>query len=195
MSQGNQPGIKIFIADVSEENIEDAIKEITKSYGGKNKKIKKSDEFLLDDMTVKEISNNTIDLYQKIEKDNNGYNYYAFFDLGGAYIDSNSSSKFMIASSIVQTIAIKATENKMNEIIKSEKHNLENLVDDKKKLEKDNSRATKDIEDAKDLISKKEKEIEENLKAIDLKNKEIENQNNKIEDLKNSKASIKLKLN
>ena len=39
MSQGNQPGIKIFIADVSEENIEDAIKEITKSYGGKNKKI------------------------------------------------------------------------------------------------------------------------------------------------------------
>jgi len=78
MSKGIQPGIAVFIPNVSEDNIEDAIKDVTKAYKGKNRSVKRSNEFFLDDASIKEISSNTVDIHQTIEKGDNGFTYTVF---------------------------------------------------------------------------------------------------------------------
>ena len=185
MSKGVQPGIAVFIPNVSDDNLEDAIKDVTKPYKGKKRKIKRTDEFFLDDATINEISSNTIDIHQTIEKGDEGYTYTAFFNLGGVFLDSAyNASKFSYAVDIVNRIAQKAIENRNAELIKSETKKLDNLEDDKKDFEKEIDRNNKDIQDAKDLIAKKEREIEDNLKKIESKTSEIDTQRQFIESIK-----------
>lgn len=185
MSKGIQPGISVFIPNVSDDNLEDAIKEVTKPFKGKTRKIKRSDENYIDDATINEISSNTVDIHQTIEKGDDGYTYTAFFNLGGVFLDNAySASKFAYAVDIVNRIAQKAIDNKNAEILKSETKKLDNLEDDKKDFEKEIDRDTKDIQDAKDLIAKKEREIEDNLKKIENKTSEINTQRQFIESIK-----------
>ncbi|WPR72182.1 hypothetical protein SLW70_03310 [Flavobacterium sp. NG2] len=191
MSQGTQPGIEIFIPKVSEDHIEDAIDEITKPYKGKTRKVKRSDEFYLDNASIGEISPNTIDIHQLLEKKDDGYNYTAYFNLGGVFLDNAySPEKFAYANEIVKRIALKASELRMDEILKEEDKILRKLEDDKEDLSKDNEKASKDIEKAKDLVAKKEREIEENLKMIESKTADIESQRQKVDALQNERASL-----
>ena len=82
MSKGNQPGIEIIIPHISEDNLEDAIKKVTRKFKADKEKIKRSNEFYLDDALIKEISDNTIDIHQIIEKEGTGLRYTVFFNLG-----------------------------------------------------------------------------------------------------------------
>ncbi|WP_418264537.1 hypothetical protein [Flavobacterium faecale] len=189
MSKGMQPGIEIFIPNVSDEHLEDAIKEVTKPFKGKIRKIKRTDETYIDNALIKEISVNTVDIHQLIEKGDNGYKYTAFFNLGGIFLDNAfSPEKFAYASDLVKRIGLRASELRMNEILKDENKILERLEDDKKDLVKENERASKDIQKAKDLVAKKELEIEDNIKMMEMKTSEIESQRQKVIELQNQKA-------
>lgn len=177
MSKGAQPGIAVFIPKISDDNLEDAIKEVTKPYDGKQRKIKRSNETYIDDATINEISSNTIDIHQTIEKGDDGYTYTAFFNLGGVFLDNAySPEKFSYAVDLVKRIAEKAVANKNEDVLKSENKTLDNLEDDKKKLEKNIDKDTRDIQDAKDVIAKREREIEGTKKQIENKTIEIEKQ-------------------
>lgn len=187
MSAGAQPGITVFIANVSEDNVEDAIKEVTKPFKGKKTKIRRSDEFFLDDATIDQISTNTIDIHQIIVKANNGYNYTAFFNLGGLFLDNvYSAEKFQYASNIVNSIAVKATELHMNEVLESENKVLDGLEKDKVKLAKGSEKLEKAIRKAKDLIKDSEDEIQNNIKAMESKTTEIEQQRQRIIQIQNN---------
>ncbi|GIZ07970.1 hypothetical protein [Flavobacterium sp. UMI-01] len=191
MSKGMQPGIEIYIPNISDDHLEDAIKDITKPYKGKCKKVKRTDETFIDDALISEISANTIDIHQFMRKEGDGYKYTAFFNLGGIFLDSAySTEKFTYAMSIVKRIALRASELKMNEILKDENKILENLEDDKKDLLKENEREAKDIQKAKDLVAKKESAIQENLKMLETKTSEIETQRQKVIELQNQKAQF-----
>ncbi|MCW2119317.1 hypothetical protein [Flavobacterium sp. 7A] len=191
MTKGTQPGISVFIPNVSDDNVEDAIKEITKPYKGKIRKIKRSDENFIDNALITEISPNTIDIHQLVEKIDNGYRYTAFFNLGGVFLDkAYSADKYAFATDIVKKIAMKASELGMGEIIKGENKVLEKLEDSKKDLVKDNDRASKDIEKAKDLVTKKEESIQDNLKKIESKTSEIEKQRQKVIELQNKQSLL-----
>ncbi|NJM80934.1 MAG: hypothetical protein HC854_17350 [Flavobacterium sp.] len=156
MSKGNQPGIEVFIPYVTEDNVEDAIKKVTKKYKGDKEKIKKSKEFYIDDAMIKEISDNTIDIHQTMEKEGNGIRYTAFFNLGVTFLSSSfDAKKFAYAEEIVNRIALQASEIRIDDILKDEEKKLENLIDDKKDFVDDKEDAYKDIEKAKDEIAKK----------------------------------------
>lgn len=186
MSKGAQPGITVFISNVSEDNVEDAIKDVMKPFNGKNAKIKRSDEFFLDDASIPEISVNTIDIHQIIAKADNGYSYTAFFDLGGLFLDYNySAEKFDVATGIVRNIALKANEYGIEDSIKTENNVLDDLEKNKKELVKDAEKLEKEIEKAKDLIKDNEKEIQEKSRLIESKRAEIEQQRQKIIVLQN----------
>ena len=192
MSKGNQPGIEIIIPHISEDNLEDAIKKVTKKYKGDREKIKRSNEIYLDDALIKEISENTIDIHQIIEKEGTGLRYTVFFNLGGAFLDSKlNAQKFAYAEEIVNRIALKASEIRIDDILKEEQDKLEDLVDDQEDLVKDKEDATKDIEKAKDEIAKKEKEIQENIKLQATKTTEIDKQRRKVDSILKQKALIK----
>ena len=190
MSKGTQPGITVFIPNVSEDNVEDAVKEVMKPFKGKQTKIRKSDEFFLDDAKMDQISSNTVDVHQIISKADNGYNYTAFFNLGGLFLDNAySPEKFQYASNIVKDVASKASAHGMDEILKSENKILEDLEKDKKNIAKDSEKLEKEIEKAKESIKDSEKGIQDNVKLLGDKASEIEQQRQKIINLQNQKAS------
>lgn len=192
MSKGNQPGIEVFIPYVTEDNLEDAIKKVTKKFKGDREKVKKSKEIYLDDAIIKEISENTIDIHQIIEKEGNGIRYRVFFNLGGAFLSSElNPKKFAYADEIVNRIALSASEIRIDDIIEEEEKVLEDLTDDKKDILDDKEDAYKDIEKAKDEIAEKEKEIIDLTKQIETKSTEIEKQSRKLEALKKQKSGIK----
>lgn len=191
MSKGNQPGIEIIIPHISEDNLEDAIKKVTRKFKGDKEKIKRSNEFYLDDALIKEISDNTIDIHQIIEKEGTGLRYTVFFNLGGAFLDSKlNAKKFAYAEEIVNRIALKASEIRIDDILKEEQDKLEDFEDDQKKLVKDKDNAVEDIQDAKDLIAKREKEIQENLKMQETKKVEIDKQRKKVDAILKQKSLI-----
>jgi len=68
MSKGTKPGVAVFIPNVSDDNLEDAIKDVMKRYKGKSVKIKRTDETFIDDAFIQEISVNTIDIHQLLKK-------------------------------------------------------------------------------------------------------------------------------
>lgn len=191
MSKGNQPGIEIIIPHISEDNLEDAIKKVTRKFKADKEKIKRSNEFYLDDALIKEISDNTIDIHQIIEKEGTGLRYTVFFNLGGAFLDSKlNAKKFAYAEEIVNRIALKASEIRIDDILKEEQDKLEDFEDDQKKLVKDKDNAVEDIQDAKDLIAKREKEIQENLKMQETKKVEIDKQRKKVDAILKQKSLI-----
>lgn len=189
MSKGTQTGISIFIPHVSDDDVEDAVKDITKQYKGKLRKIKRSDETFIDDALITEISPNTVDIHQLVEKIDNGYKYTAFFNLGGRFLDkAYSPEKFAYATDLVKKIGNKASENHMDELLKDQNKALDKLEDNKKDLAKENERAAKDIEKAKDLIAKSENTIQDNIKMLETKTGEIEKQRQKVIELQNQKS-------
>ncbi|WP_320814894.1 hypothetical protein [Flavobacterium sp.] len=191
MSKGNQPGIEIIIPHISEDNLEDAIKKVTKKFKGDREKIKRSNEIYLDDALIKEISENTIDIHQIIEKEGTGLRYTVFFNLGGAFLDSKlNAKKFAYAEEIVNRIALKASEIRIDDILKEEQDKLEDFEDDQKKLVKEKDNATEDIQDARDLIAKREKEIQDNIKMQASKTFEIEKQRKKVDSILKQKSLI-----
>ncbi len=192
MSLGSQPGIEISIPNVSEDNVEDAIDIITKAFNGKTKKVKGTNEFYLDEAIITQLSSNTIDIHQIIEKnEKQGFNYVAFFSLGGKFLDSSSGAdKFAYASEIITKIGLKASELHTEELLKDENKILKKLEDAKKDLYEDNEKAARDIQKAKDLIIAKEKSIESSLKTIENKKFEIEQQRQKVTTLQTLKASF-----
>ena len=192
MSKGNQPGIEIIIPHISEDNLEDAIKKVTKKFKGDREKIKRSNEIYLDDALIKEISDNTIDIHQIIEKEGTGLRYTVFFNLGGAFLDSKlNAKKFAYAEDIVNRIALKASEIRIDDILKEEQDKLEGFEDDQKKLVKEKEKAVEDIQDAKDEIAKKEKEIQDNIKMQETKKAEIEKQRKKVDSILKQKSLIR----
>lgn len=192
MSKGNQPGIEIVIPYVTEDNVEDAIKKVTKKFKGDKEKIKRSNEFYLDDAKIKELSDNTIDIHFIMIKETNGLKLNVFYNLGGVFLSSNyDSKKFQYAEDLVTRIAIQASEIRIDDIIKDESNKLEDLVDDKEDFEKDIQKAKKDIQKAKDEIAENEKNIIAYEKSIEAKNKEIDKQKMKLSKLHNQKKSIK----
>ncbi len=191
MSMGNQPGIEIIIPHISEDNLEDAVKKVTKKFKGDKEKVKHSNEIYLDDALIKEISNNTIDIHQIIEKEGTGLRYTVFFNLGGVFLDSKlNAKKFAYAEEIVNRIALKASEIRIDDILKEEQDKLEDFEDDQKKLVKEKENATEDIQDAKDLIAKREKEIQDNIKMQSSKTLEIEKQRKKVDGILKQKSLI-----
>lgn len=191
MSKGNQPGIEIIIPHITEDNLEDAIKKVTKKFKGDREKVKRSNEIYLDDALIKEISENTIDIHQIIEKEGTGLRYTVFFNLGGAFLDSKlNAKKFAYAEEIVNRIALKASEIRIDDILKEEQDKLEDFEDDQKKLVKEKDNATEDIQDARDLIAKREKEIQDNIKMQASKTIEIEKQRKKVDSILKQKSLI-----
>ena len=87
-------------------------------------------------------------------------------------------------------IALKASEIRIDDILKEEQDKLEDFEDDQKKLVKDKDNAVEDIQDAKDLIAKREKEIQENLKMQETKKVEIDKQRKKVDAILKQKSLI-----
>ena len=152
-------------------------KDYLKTFKGKSRKVKKSDEVFTDDASVSYISNNTVDIYSVVLKSGEGAQLKMWMDLGGGFVDSQN---FPDAYSGVQTM-LQGFEKQLNvENIKiefkKEETRLKDLEKDLTRLEKLNEKYQKEIEDWKAKISDNEELIDVNIKEQSEMQKSIKDQ-------------------
>ncbi len=189
-STGKQNALSVIVYNADE----DAVKKIwaKKMKGYKAKVSKKKGEIFADNALIKDMSDNTVDIYARTEptKDGNVILYVAF-NLGGAYLNSSDHpDMYKKATKIMERFSKDISIEILKDEIKEQEKILKKQVNEKEDLEKRNEKLKKDIENYKEKIKKAEKEIEDNKKKKEEKIKEIEEQQKKVEDLKNKLNKI-----
>lgn len=185
MTQGTNRGYKVLIPETSEKDVIKAWSKLMKDYDAKTDKIKKEDDYLSPDASIPALGERSINVYSQFQETPEGTYLTAFFDLGGAYMNSDMhAEQAEAAKKMIMTFANKTAKESIEEKVKDETKKLEKLEKEQKGLEKDKEGYEKDIKDAKETIEQRGKDIKENAKAQTEKLKEVAEQKAKAEAIK-----------
>jgi len=176
MSLGEQNAFMMDHEGADDKLVADVIEKILKEYG-KIKRNRKAGEWYCDDCTIHAISDESIQLYFKVEERRDMSTSYLFFDDNMQFINSdNAPEKAAAVREIAMEIYFEVKRELVRKLIEDMEDVLKDFEKDLSKLVKKNSDLHEDIEEYKDKIRKAEKDIEENLGAQQDKNMEIEKQ-------------------
>ena len=184
---GNHPCLVVTIYDATPEDIEKAWKDKMKGYDAK---VSGKDEIFADNALIKEISENTCDVYAYTEKINDTETKFVVgFLLGETWLDSKSPS-YNAAEKIVKDFAVKESKDAIAEKRKEAEKKLDDVKDDQADLEKKNKDLHDDIADYQEKIKKAEEDIKTNESEQETKKKEVEDQQKVVDDLKSREDSV-----
>jgi hypothetical protein len=161
---------------------------------GYDKSSEKSNEYFFDNVVIKELGNNTMDVYSKVteQKSEKTITLTAAFDLGGAYLSSSEhKDKFEYMKKMMHDFAVKITKEDLDDQIKAAGKVLSNIQDKQAGLEKDNKGLADDITNYNQKIKKANEQIEQNKKDIETKKGEVSAQQKVVEGIKSKKESVK----
>jgi hypothetical protein len=190
-STGKQNCLKVPVYEANENDVKKIWAKKMKSF--KAKVSKQKGEIFADNALVKDISDNTIDIYAKTEqtKDNLVYLYVAF-NLGGAYLNSSDhADMYKVAEKMLKKFSKDISVDVLSEKLKEQEKILKKKIGEKESLEKRNKNLKEDIEHYKEKIKKAEEEIKENEAKKEDKVKEIEAQQKVVDELKTKLSKIK----
>lgn len=174
---GSHNALTVTLYEINPSDAEDAFRSFMKKYDGKRSS--KDGAIFVDHATIKDMGNNTIDIYGKAigKKGDPEITFVVAFDLGGAYLNSGEhKDQYKVAVDIVKEFAVKATKDAIEDKLKAAQKIQSGFEDDQKSLEKDNKNLNGDIEDYKAKIKKAEDDIVKNKADQDKKKAEIEAQ-------------------
>jgi len=192
-SKGSFPALVLIIPNTTGDKVRDTWESFVKNYKGKTNYSKKDKEVFSDDATIKEMSENTVDIYARIDENaEKGSELTVWFNLGAIYLSQKEFPKqFDVARKILEKFSDKLSADMLEDLLKEEEKALKKLEEDYKDLEKDEEKRKKDIVDYKETIRKMEENIkkaEEDIKTkIEEKSKkksEIDTQTKKVNDVK-----------
>lgn len=159
---GNKnPAFVVSVYNTAPDEVASKWKSLMKDYKGK---VTIKDEIFADNAVIPTINgNNTIDVYAKAEKVNDGETkLIVAFDLGGAFLSSSSpSEKLKEAKQIVHDFAVKTTKEAIAGQRKAAEKQLSSLESDQHDLDKQQKKLTSNIEDYKAKIEDYNKRIKE----------------------------------
>lgn len=188
---GKHNALVVTLYEINPSDAEDAFRSYMKKYDGK--RTTKNGAIFVDHALVKDIGNNTIDIYGKADgkKGDPEIRFIVAFDLGGAFCNSSDhKAQYKVAEEIVKDFAVKATKDAIEEKLKTEQKAQSKLEDDQKSLEKDNKNLNSDIEDykakikkAEDNIKKAQDDIAKNKSDQDKKKAQIDAQKKVVDDV------------
>jgi hypothetical protein len=187
---GNHNALSVTIYQAAPEEIEKEVKSLMKHYDAKV--APQNGGLFGDNAMIKKISNNTVDLYAKVEKIKEGETRLVMaFDLGGAYLSSSNSKQYEAAKEILMNLATKTTTDAMAELVKTEQKSFDKMSGEQKKLEKENQNLNDDVKSNKDKIEdcnrrikQAENDIEANRKNQEKKKADIAVQQKVLADAK-----------
>ncbi|PCH93877.1 MAG: hypothetical protein COB85_06320 [Bacteroidetes bacterium] len=193
---GNNAALSVIIIHPDDSEVLKQWKSLIKSYKSDNVKVGK--EVFADNCKISSISENTIDIYARVEKvKDNTVKLIVGFNLGGAYVNG-SSPGYKAAEKIVFDFAIKITKEGIEDEIKEEEKDLkkkekvlEKLVKNNTRLHSDIEASKKAIELAKKAIEQAKKDIETNLKDQEGSKKEIETQKKVVQVVTDKLKAVK----
>jgi esterase/lipase len=195
---GSHNALVVTLYEVNPSDAEDAFRSYMKKYDGK--RTTKEGAIFVDHATIKDMGNNTIDIYGKADgkKGDPEIRFIVAFDLGGAFCNSSDhKEQYKVAEKIVKDFAVEATKDAIEEKLKEQQKVQSKLEDDQKSLEKDNKNLNDDIADnkdkikkAEDKIKKAEDDITKNKSDQDKKKAEIEAQKKVVDDVDKKLKSV-----
>ena len=188
--EGSKNGFYISIPYGDDKQIEKALKEELQSWKGK---YSTKGYIFVDDCSIKEMGDNTFDVYAIIEDiPDGGATVSLAIDLGGAYMSSGQhSAQFNYMKDRLTKFGVKAAKSAVDDEIKAEEDILKQKQKELADLESDQAKKEKEIEDYKAKIAENEKAIEESKKNQEAKKTEIKEQETKVQAVVAKKEAIK----
>ncbi|MCE3279486.1 MAG: hypothetical protein K0S44_1677 [Bacteroidetes bacterium] len=181
---GSHSAITVTLNEINPSDAEDAFKSFMKKYDGKRGS--KDGAIFIDNAVIKEMGNNTVDIYGKAlgKKGDPEITFVIAYDLGGAFLNSGEhKDQYKIAEKIAKDFAVQATKDAISDKLKAAEKVQSNLEDDQKSLEKQNKNLNDDITDYKAKITKAEQDIAKNKTDQEKKKSEIEAQKKVVADI------------
>jgi len=180
--------VNIYEADVK--YVKKSWKKLLKNYSGS---VKMGSEIFADDVMIKRMSDNTVDVYTKINEKKDGIvEIKCAVDLGGVFLSKSSHPlKHKEFKKILKDFTIKVSKDAVNEKIKDEEKVLKKIENEQENLVSTKEKLTKEIEKYKQKILDNEAIIEQNLKDQEQKKKDIEAQKVVISGLNDKANAIK----
>ncbi len=195
MSQGSNNSLSIDIpnanAKLARKVWKDYLKKRTKS--GKTKYVKKIKETFTDDAEYAALGgSNTIDIYAKFTDLGENVNVVLWFDLGGAYLNSEMhGEKYIEGEKFLMKFALEVAVAKTEIELKEEEKRQKSLEKKLSNLKKDREGYLQDIEEAKEKIRKAEANIEQNVVDQETTVEEIATQKGVVEQVKKRLDELK----
>ena len=181
---GSHNALVVTLYEISPEDAEEAFRSAMKKYDGKRSS--KDGGIFVDHAMIKDMGNNTIDIYGKADgkKGDSEIRFIIAFDLGGAFLNSGDhKEQYKIAEQIVKDFAVKATKDAIEEKLKDAQKIQSTMEDDEKSLEKEQKRSESDIEDYKSKIKKAEDDVTKSKDDQAKKKAEIEAQKKIVDEI------------
>jgi hypothetical protein len=187
---GKNPALSVTIYEASEDDINSGWKSIMKSYSGKV--TTKDQGHMADNVVVKELSNNTCDVYYKVEKINEKeHKLIISVNLGGAFMSpSEHAAQTAYWKKVMQEFASKTSKEAVASELKDSQKVLSKLQSTQHGLEKDQESLKKDIENYKTKIKQAEEDIAKNNTDMGKKKTEIEAQQKVVDGYQKKKDAI-----
>lgn len=176
MSRGEQPGLKLYVPEVSPVNFtrdfEKAMKKRTKE---KSKTV--GDEFIITGTQVKAISDNPFNVYSIITVQDSGTVLTAFLEEDSLFMGrSQNAEKYEKAKALLYDMGVEAYKNLVSDKLSEEQKKLRNMENDFNKLTKANEKFHANIKENEANIINTENDIEANVNEQKAKDGQILNQ-------------------
>lgn len=196
MSRGTQPALTVTIPKAKSKDVEKGWKEVLKSYKAKVKTEK--GETFGDNALLKQLSENTVDIYTRQTDTVEGTALTMFVDLGGAFLASSTHpEQYKVAENVLYQFAVEQAKVAMGYEIEAASKVLETLQKDHKKLESDQKGLEREIEKHREHMKGLEEQIQEAQKMIEesksaqaAKKVEVEKQTTAIQELQQRQKEI-----
>ena len=198
-SNGTFNALVMELPGVSSKEAEKAWNKYVKKYKSKTKFERRANEYITDDATIKDMSDNTVDIIAKIEEQGEGSRIVVWYNLGVSYLSSKDfGERYPAGEKLLRDFARTVSMDMIEEELKEAEKLLKQQEGDLQKLEKDEKQRTKDIEDYKNTIKKMEqniKDAENDVKEAKenqvTKKSEIEEQKKIVDEIKKRLDAVK----
>ncbi len=190
MALGSQTAFTQEHKDASEKHVEAAWKDVMKKYG-KPKFNRKSKNWESLEATIPTVSNKPLDVYLTITEGKGMTSTAVFVDNGMQFISADNNAEASDALELFLNEFADATYRLVVEDeLKAEEKNLDQLEKEQSKLEKENEKLHEDIAEYERKIAEAENAIVTNIKNQDDQKFAIEEQKSLIEKVKEKLNSI-----
>ncbi len=192
MNSGVNTALLLEIPDADKKIVEKVWKSYAKSFKGKVKKVKKSDDLITESPNIAGFTEAGLkNIVVRFEQSGDEVEFYSWFELRDQYLSSyHFPEEFDEAQKLLLNFGLEvAKEYTLMELDEEEK-NLKKMDNDLKKLVKDKENYEKAIEDYKQKIIDAEADIANNLVEQGRKEEEISTQNDTIEIVKKKLANL-----
>ncbi|HXC04148.1 MAG TPA: hypothetical protein VNZ86_05305 [Bacteroidia bacterium] len=184
------PVLVVTIYEADEDDIAKGWKSIMKGYGGKVSS--KDGAYMADNVVIKDLSNNTNDVYYKIEKvTDTEHKLIVAVNLGGAFMNpTDHATQNTYFKKLMLDFANKTSTDAIGDQLKDAQKALTKMESQETSLEKDQDGLKRDIENYKNKIKTAEDNIKKNEADQAKKKSEIEAQKKVVDVVTKKKAAI-----